>query len=118
RVLMMELTRIGSHLVAVGTGGNEMGATTIMTTAFVAREDTLRVIEMITGLRVNNAYIRPGGVALDTPEGAVEAIRAMIPEVRARLDELADLQLKNPIFIGRLKGNAVLNLSSCMALGI
>ncbi len=118
RVLMMELTRIGSHLVAIGTGGNEMGATTIMTTAFIAREDTFRIIEMITGLRTNNAYIRPGGVSQDTPEGAVDAIRAMIPKVRQRLDEMADLQLKNPIFIGRLQGIAHLNLAGCMALGI
>jgi NADH-quinone oxidoreductase subunit D len=118
RVLMMELTRIGSHLVAIGTGGNEMGATTVMTTAFVAREDTFRVIEMITGLRTNNGYIRPGGVAQDTPEGAIEAIRHMIDEVRDRLDELVDLQLDNPIFKLRLKGIAKLNLSACMALGI
>lgn len=118
RVLMAELTRIGSHLVAIGTGGNEMGATTVMTTAFIGREDTFRVIEMITGLRTNNAYIRPGGVALDAPEGAVEAIRAMIPLVRQRLDELADLQLANPIFKGRLQGVANLDLAGCMALGI
>ena len=118
RVLMMELTRIGSHLVAIGTGGNEMGATTVMTTAFIGREETFKVIEAITGLRVNNAYIRPGGVAIDTPEGAVKMIRDMIPQVRQRLDELALLQLENPIFKGRLQGVATLDLAACMALGI
>src|SRR5690606_17401219 len=92
--------------------------TTVMTTAFVAREDTFRVIEKITGLRTNNAYIRPGGVAQDAPADAVEAIRAMIPLVKQRLDELADLQLENPIFKSRLQGIAHLNLASCMALGI
>jgi len=118
RVLMMELTRIGSHLVAIGTGGNELGATTVMTTAFIGREETFKVIEAITGLRVNNAYIRPGGVAQDTPDDAVEMIRAMIPLVRQRLDELALLQLENPIFKGRLQGVAHLDLAACMALGI
>ncbi|WNM24176.1 NADH-quinone oxidoreductase subunit D [Demequina capsici] len=118
RVLMMELTRIGSHLVAIGTGGNEMGATTVMTTAFIGREDTFRVIEMLSGLRTNNAYIRPGGVAQDTPEGFVEYVREMIPKVKQRLDELADIQLKNPIFIGRLKDVAVLDLAPAMSLGI
>ena len=117
RVLMMELTRIGSHLVAIGTGGNEMGATTVMTTAFIGREETFKVIEAITGLRVNNAYIRPGGVAIDTPEDAVKMIREMIPQVRLRLDELALLQLENPIFKGRLQGVATLDLAACMALG-
>ena len=118
RVLMMELTRIGSHLVAIGTGGNEMGATTVMTTAFIGREETFKVIENITGLRTNNAYIRPGGVAQDTPEGAVEMIREMIPKVRHVLDDMAYLQLENPIFKGRLQNVAVLDLSACMALGI
>ena len=118
RVLMMELTRIGSHLVAIGTGGNEMGATTVMTEAFVGREDTFRIIEMITGLRTNNAYIRPGGVAQDSPPEAVEYIRQLIPQIRERLNHLVDLQLENPIFKLRLKGISHLNLSGCMALGV
>jgi NADH-quinone oxidoreductase subunit D len=118
RVLMMELTRVGSHLVAIGTGGNEMGATTVMTAAFIAREDTFRIIEMITGLRTNNAYIRPGGVAQDSPEGTTDYIRSLIPEMRHRLDQLADLQLENPIFKLRLKGVANLNLASAMSLGV
>ncbi|WP_084077344.1 NADH-quinone oxidoreductase subunit D [Demequina sp. NBRC 110057] len=118
RVLMAELTRIGSHLVAVGTGGNELGATTIMTTAFVAREETFRVIEAISGLRTNNAYIRPGGVAQGLPEGGVAMIRDMIPKVKEGLDELALLQMENPILKGRLKNVATMNLSACMALGI
>ena len=49
RVLMMEMTRISSHLICLGTGGMEMGATTVMTVAFRERERLLRVIEMITG---------------------------------------------------------------------
>ncbi len=118
RVLMQELTRIGSHMVAIGTGGNEMGATTIMTTGFIAREDTFRVIEAISGLRTNNAYFRPGGVAQDAPDNIGEMLAEMIPLVRARLDEMALLQLKNPIFIGRLKGVSNLDLAACMALGV
>src|SRR5205085_6457074 len=78
RVLMMELTRISSHLVALATGGMEMGATTVMTVGFRERERVLKVIELITGLRMNNAYIRPGGVAQDLPRGAVDEIQSMI----------------------------------------
>ncbi|WP_062070079.1 NADH-quinone oxidoreductase subunit D [Demequina sediminicola] len=118
RVLMSELTRIGSHLVAIGTGGNELGATTIMTTSFIGREETFKVIEMITGLRTNNAYIRPGGVAQGLPEGGIKAIRDMIPQVRLRLDELVALQMENPILKGRLKNVAVVDLPSAMSLGI
>ena len=65
RVLMMELTRISSHLVCLGTGGMEMGATTVMTVGFRERERVFKVIEAVTGLRMNNAFIRPGGVAQD-----------------------------------------------------
>ncbi|MDE0572364.1 NADH-quinone oxidoreductase subunit D [Demequina sp. B12] len=118
RVLMSELTRIGSHLVAVGTGGNELGATTIMTTAFIGREETFKIIEMISGLRTNNAYIRPGGVAQGLPEGGIAALRKMIPAVKQRLDEMAALQMENPILKGRLKNVATMNLSAATALGI
>ena len=118
RVLAMELNRISSHLIAVGTGGNELGATTIMTTAFLVREDVLRVIEALTGLRMNNAYIRPGGVAQDAPEGFVGMLRELDGKLQGKMSELADLQLKNPIFLARTKGVAHLNLAGCMALGI
>jgi len=89
-----------------------------MTTGFIGREETLKVIEHITGLRTNNGYIRPGGVATDAPDDSVEMIRGMIPKVKSRLDELAYLQLENPIFKGRMKGVAVLDLAACMALGV
>ena len=68
----MELNRITSHLVCLATGGKELGATTIMTVGFSAREEILEIFELITGLRMNHAYIRPGGVAQDLPPGAID----------------------------------------------
>ncbi len=85
RVLMMELNRISSHLVCLGTGGNELGATTIMTIGFTAREEILRIFELITGLRMNHAYIRPGGVAQDIPPGALDTIRGALVTIRGYL---------------------------------
>ena len=82
RVLMMELTRINSHLVCLGTGGMEIGATTVMTVGFRERERILRVFEAVTGLRMNNAYIRPGGVSQDVPHGAVDMVREVVIELR------------------------------------
>ena len=70
RVMMMELNRISSHLVCLATGGMELGALTAMIFGFRERELVLDVFEMITGLRMNHAYIRPGGLAQDLPEGA------------------------------------------------
>ena len=75
RVMMMELNRISSHLVALATGGMELGALTAMIFGFRERELILDMFEMITGLRMNHAYIRPGGVAQDLPPGAVDRIR-------------------------------------------
>jgi NADH-quinone oxidoreductase subunit D len=118
RVLMMELNRIASHLVCLGTGGNEMGATTVMTIGFTAREEILRLFEAVTGLRMNHAYIRPGGVAVDTPEGFTAQARAALKNVRGYLKQLGDLMLANPIFKARLTNVGVLNLSGCMALAI
>jgi NADH-quinone oxidoreductase subunit D len=118
RVLMMELNRIASHLVCIGTGGNEMGATTVMTIGFTAREEILRLFEAVTGLRMNHAYIRPGGVAVDTPDGFTGQARAALKNVRGYLKQLGDLMLANPIFKARLTNVGVLNLSGCMALAI
>jgi len=118
RVLLMELNRVSSHLIALATGGNELGATTIMTTGFTAREEILRIFELITGLRMNHAYIRPGGVAQDIPPGALDTVREALPTIRDYLRQLGDLMLGNPIFKGRLVGVGHLNLAGCMALGI
>ena len=118
RVLMMELNRISSHLVALATGGNELGATTIMIIGFTAREQILDIFEQISGLRMNNAYIRPGGVAQDIPAGTENDVRAAMKKVRQYLKELEDLMLANPILKGRMVGVGYLSLSACMALGI
>jgi len=118
RVLMMELNRISSHLVCLATGGNELGATTIMTTGFTGREEILRIFELITGLRMNHAYIRPGGVVQDIPPGALDTIREALVKVRGYINQLEDLMLGNPIYKGRTVGVGYLDLSACMALGI
>lgn len=118
RVFLMELNRIASHLVALGTGGNEMGATTVMTIAFTAREEILRIFEIITGLRMNHAYIRPGGVAQDVPDTVLDQLPHVLKEVRKYLGQLSDLMLANPIFKARLVGTGYLELAGCMALGL
>ena len=118
RVMMMELTRINSHLVCLGTGGMEMGATTVMTVGFRERERILRIFEAVTGLRMNNAYIRPGGVAQDVPDGIVEMVRKVIPELRQGLHELELLLNENPLLKGRTVGVGYLDLTGCTALGI
>ncbi len=118
RVLMMELNRISSHLVALATGGMEMGATTVMTVGFRERERVLAIFEMISGLRMNHAYIRPGGVAQDLPPGAIDKVRDAVPAIRKGLGELELLLNENPILKGRTVDVGYLDLTGCMALGI
>lgn len=55
----MELNRVSSHLVALATGGMEIGALTVMTVGFREREVVLHLLELITGLRMNHAFIGP-----------------------------------------------------------
>src|SRR5699024_8500740 len=87
RVLLMELNRISSHLVCIATGGMEIGALTVMTIGFRERELVLDLFELITGLRMNHAFIRPGGVAQDLPPGALDEIRSVIALMKKRLPE-------------------------------
>ncbi|MEX0426198.1 NADH-quinone oxidoreductase subunit D [Nocardioides sp. DS6] len=118
RVMLMELNRISSHLVAIATGGMEIGALTVMTIGFRERELVLDLFELITGLRMNHAFIRPGGVAQDLPDGALEEIDGFITLMRKRLKEYADLCNANPVFKGRLEGVGHLDLEGCLALGL
>ena len=118
RVMMMELNRISSHLGGIGPMGLELGATTIFMQGVRMRERVLDLYELITGLRMNHAYIRPGGVAQDLPPGALEAIRAFLDGAPKLVHDLRTLIDANSIFIGRMKGIAYLDLASCMALGV
>ena len=118
RVLLMELNRISSHLVAIATGGMEIGALTVMTIGFRERELVLDLFELITGLRMNHAFIRPGGVAQDMPAGALDQIRDFIALMKKRLPEYAALCNANPIFKARLVDVGHLDLAGCLALGI
>jgi NADH-quinone oxidoreductase subunit D len=118
RVLLMELNRISSHLVAIATGGMEIGALTVMTIGFRERELVLDLFELITGLRMNHAFIRPGGVAQDLPPGALDDIRDFVALMKKRLPEYAALCNANPIFKARLVDVGELDLSATLALGI
>ena len=118
RVMMMELNRISSHLVALATGGMELGAMTVMFFGFRERDLILNVFEAITGLRMNNSYIRPGGLAADLPEDGVARVAELLSILPGRLTELEDLMTQNYIFKARTQGVGYLDLRGCMALGM
>ena len=118
RVLVMEINRMASHFVAMATFGMELGATTMMTNGFRERELCLDILELITGLRMNHAYVRPGGVAQDLPPGSVGKIKELLKVMPQRIKVMRKLLDENPIYLARTQDVAHLNLAGCMALGV
>ncbi len=118
RVMMMELNRVGSHVVALATGGMEIGALTVMTVGFRLRERVLKLLELVTGLRMNHAYIRPGGLAQDLPPGALDMIVDELPAMYQDISDIEKLSNENPLVRSRLVDVGYLDLTGCMALGL
>jgi NADH-quinone oxidoreductase subunit D len=118
RVMMMELNRISSHMVALGTGALELGAMGPMFFAFRDRETVLEIFELITGLRMNMAYVRPGGVQQDLPEGAYTKIREGVKLMRKNFKDNSTLLVGNSIWMKRTQGIGYLDLAGCTTLGI
>jgi NADH-quinone oxidoreductase subunit D len=118
RVLMMELNRIASHLVWLATTGMELGALSMMIYGFREREQILDIFEHITGLRMNHAYVRPGGVVADLPPKAETMIRDFLAAMPKHLVEYEDLLSGNPIWQRRTQGVGYLDVTGCLALGI
>jgi NADH-quinone oxidoreductase subunit D len=77
----------------------------------------LDAFELITGLRMNHAYIRPGGLAQDLPPGAVDQVRELVKKFRKNLPEYDKLATGNPIFKARMQDVGYLDLAGCMSLG-
>jgi NADH-quinone oxidoreductase subunit D len=118
RVMLAELNRISSHLVWLATGGMELGALSMMLYGFRERETILDIFELITGLRMNHAYIRPGGVILDLPDGATDKIKDFIELFPKQLADYERLLSNNPIWLERNKGIARLPKEDAIALGV
>jgi len=118
RVLMMELNRISSHMVALGTGALELGAMGPMFFAFRERELVLDAFESITGLRMNMAYVRPGGVQQDLPEGMTTRLRELVKTLRKNFKDNERLLVGNTIWMKRTVGIGYLDLAGCTTLGI
>ena len=118
RMLLCELNRMSSHLLFQATNGMDIGAVSMMLYGWREREEVLRLLEEITGLRMNHNYIRPGGVAADLPDGWEEAVLRICDLVEPRLEEYDVLLTGQPIWRERLQGVGVISTEECMALGV
>ncbi|HSL56380.1 MAG TPA: NADH-quinone oxidoreductase subunit D [Acidimicrobiales bacterium] len=117
RMLMAELNRAASHLLFMATNGMDLGAVSMMLYGWREREEVLRFFEMVTGLRMNHNYIRPGGVAADLPDGWRDEVLRLLDMIPPRLDEYDTLLTGQPIWRGRLQGVGVLSTEEALALG-
>ena len=96
RMMMAELNRMSSHLLFQATNGMDIGAVSMMLYGWREREEVLRLFEMITGLRMNHNYIRPGGVAADLPDGWQERVLDVCDLVEAGVERLRRAAVGEP----------------------
>lgn len=118
RLIMVELQRMASHLVWLGTSGLDLGAQSIFFYAFDIREGILDIIEEVSGVRLNPSYIRIGGLMEDVPHNFIEMITAWLDKFPQRLKELRTLLDRNPIWLDRTQGIGVLTADEAISLGL
>ena len=118
RMLMTEMNRISSHLLFMATNGMDLGAVSMMLYGWREREEALRFLQEVTGLRMNHNYIRPGGVAADLPDGWRDGVLRLLDMLPDRLGEYDTLLNQQPIWRERLQGVGVIQADECLALGI
>lgn len=110
RVIMDEMMRISSHLMAVGFLLNDMGAFfTPLMYMFREREKLLDLFEMVCGQRLTYNYMRIGGLSHDIPPEFLPALERFVQEMPHFIDEYDQLLAENEILLARTKGVGVLS---------
>lgn len=118
RVIMAELNRIASHLVAFGTFANDLGAWTPLLYGFREREEIINLFEMTCGQRLTYNYIRIGGVSRDIPDGFISRTRECLDYLEKRIEEYNQLFSYNRIMIERTANIGVLSPEDAIAYGV
>ena len=118
RVLICELNRIASHLLAFGTYGMDIGAFTPFLYAFRDREKILLLFEKICGARLTYNFVRVGGVSRDMPPDFLDEVKEFIDYFEPKIDDYNELLTGNSIFIGRTAGVAVMDTEMAINYGV
>jgi NADH-quinone oxidoreductase subunit D len=118
RVIHLELNRIASHMVWLGTSALDIGAISMFWYCFRERERILDLFEMSSGQRVHTRYFQVGGVMEDIPPGFAQKVRAFTADMPKRADQYADLLEKNQIVLERLRNTGVVSQDELLALGV
>ena len=118
RVMMVELQRISSHLVWLGTHAIDLGAMSVFLYCFREREEILKIFERFAGQRMMTSYIRIGGVALEPPAGWRPMVQKFLDMMPGRIDEYEDLLTQNRIWMARTKGVGVIRPEAAVAMSM
>jgi NADH-quinone oxidoreductase subunit D len=118
RVIHLELNRIMSHLVWLGTGSLDLGAISMFWYCFREREQILDLFEMSSGQRMHTRYIQVGGVFEDIPQGFEAKLREFLAIMPKRVDQYLDLLNRNEIVLRRLRHVCPLDEATLLGLGV
>jgi NADH-quinone oxidoreductase subunit D len=118
RVIHMELNRIHSHLVWLGTTGLDLGAVSMLWYCFRERDKILDLFEMTSGARMHTRYFQVGGVFEDVPAGWAEKLAAFVKEMPTRIDQYAAILDRNEIFLQRTRNVGVVSRERLLELGV
>ncbi|HSR21072.1 MAG TPA: NADH dehydrogenase (quinone) subunit D [Anaerolineales bacterium] len=118
RVILVELQRVASHLVWLGTFGLDLAAMSTFLYCFREREDILDVFELVSGQRMMTTYIRPGGLWRDVPAEFEAAVRNLLKIMPPRIDEYESLLTRNPLMLDRTARIGVLPKDTALAHGV
>ncbi|HKI79275.1 MAG TPA: NADH dehydrogenase (quinone) subunit D [Ignavibacteriaceae bacterium] len=118
RMMIAELTRIASHLVAIGALAMDVGALTVFLWTLREREKIMDIWDVLCGARFTNSYTRIGGVANDAQPEVLKSIRWFIDQFEENMDECERLLNRNRIFIERMDGVGVISKEDAIDLGM
>jgi NADH-quinone oxidoreductase subunit D len=118
RVIHLELNRLMSHLVWLGTSALDLGAISMFWYCFRERETILDLFEQSSGQRMHTRYFQVGGVFEDIPRGWAEKLRAFTKQMPGRVDQYSDLLSRNEIVLQRLRNTCPLDAQTLLAYGV
>lgn len=118
RMMMCELSRICSHLVAIGALAMDVGALTVFLWTLREREKVLDLYDVICGARFTTSYTRIGGVAQDLKPETAQQVKEFIEQFERQLQDIEKLLNSNRIFIERLEGIGVISAEDAISYGL
>jgi NADH-quinone oxidoreductase subunit D len=118
RVLLTELTRIGSHLVWLGTHALDLAAMSVFLYAFREREQLLDIFELVSGARMMTSYFRVGGLAYSLPSDFLPTVEEFLKVIYPRVDEYEALLSNNPLWWERTVNVGAISAEDAIAYGL